>query len=392
MKPTRSAVFNSFFMAGYECADHLNCYGNRVNLLHLTHHHEQVLADYRALVALGITTVREGICWSSVEPHAYHYNFKELGMRIAAAQECGIQQVWDLCHFGFPDDLFPNHPHFAERFAALCHAFCLFYRQCTNQPLFVVPINEISFLAWLGGDVRGTVPYSINAGFDVKYHLCKAAIRGIKEIKELEPTATVLTSEPVVHVTTRIKERVEEATRYNEYQYQATDMLIGRMCPELGGQPELVDVIGQNYYSNCQWLTEGGELPWPATEQLRKPLAELLLQTSERYRKPLWLSETSAVGIKRGPWLREVSLQCIEAINRGADVKGICIYPILNRPDWDHPEHMHESGLWNCLPSGERVLEEGYYEVLRDLMLALGLQHALEPQQQPLVESTGTNG
>ncbi|MFC7667340.1 hypothetical protein ACFQT0_07895 [Hymenobacter humi] len=36
-------------------------------------------------------------------------------------------------------------------------------------------------------------------------------------------------------------------------QFQATDMLCGQMCPELGGAPELLDIVGFNYYYDNQW-------------------------------------------------------------------------------------------------------------------------------------------
>lgn len=380
-------LFNGFFMAGYECADHLNKYGNRVNLLQLTHHDEQVLGDYRALREAGITTVREGLCWSAVEPQPYHYNFREVKRRIAAAEECGIQQVWDLCHFGFPDDLYPTHPHFTNRFVALCRAFVSVFKQCSAQRLLVVPVNEISFLAWLGGDVRGTAPYAVNSGFDMKYHLCRAAIAGTAEIKDQDPEAVLLTSEPLIYVHANDTQD-RDAANFNAYQYQALDMLTGRLCPELGGQESYVDVIGQNYYPNCQWHAGGSELPWPCPEQKRIPLATLLQQTWQRYGKPMWLSETSATGYWRGPWLREVALECIQAINGGVDMRGLCLYPALNRPDWDNPQQMHESGLWDCLPSGERVLNAPYFEVLQDLMRAFATERPGPQQERASVELT----
>lgn len=382
----KKPLFSSFFMAGYECADHLNCYGNRVNLLQLTQHDVQVRNDYRILKQLGIATVREGICWSAVETQPYRYNFNEAERRIAAAEEYGIQQIWDLCHFGFPDDIYPTHPHFTKRFVALCKAFCEVYKNCSNQRLLVVPINEISFLAWLGGEAKGTAPFAVNSGYEVKYQLCKAAIAGIKEIKNCLPDAVVLTSEPLIKVHAENEREQAAADGYNEYQYQATDMLLGRMCAELGGGEEYVDVLGQNYYPNCQWLLNGQQLEWPELTQKRIPLTGLLLQTHQRYNKPLWLSETSGTDIKRGPWLREIALACRDVMAKGVEMHGICIYPIINRPDWDHPDQLHHSGLWDCLPGGERVLDKAYYEVIYDLMHGLGLQPYSAPDPRIVEE------
>ena len=91
--------FNSFFWGGFECADHINRSGDRINLLAETGHDQRVREDYGLLKAIGIETVREGICWSNVEKTPYSYDFSEVQVRIEAARELGIQQIWDLCHF-----------------------------------------------------------------------------------------------------------------------------------------------------------------------------------------------------------------------------------------------------------------------------------------------------
>ena len=118
--------FNSFWMAGYECSDKLNTFGNRVDFLNITGHSEAIYEDYSKLKDFNISTVREGIRWSFVEKQPYQYDFSVVACMIKAAKHYNIQQVWDLCHFGYPDDLTPLHPMFARRFAALCKAFIKF--------------------------------------------------------------------------------------------------------------------------------------------------------------------------------------------------------------------------------------------------------------------------
>src|SRR5690606_28213433 len=189
--------FQSFFMGGFECADHINRSGERVNLLKETAHDLRAMEDYQLLSEIGIRVVREGICWSQVEKSPYVYDFSEVHHRMEAAEKTGMQQLWDLVHFGYPDDLSPTHPKFCERFVGLCRAFADFYKQYSKQRLFVVPINEISFLSWHSGDVRGTVPFAVNSGWDIKYHLCKAAILGIQALKECDPSCRIMTVEPL---------------------------------------------------------------------------------------------------------------------------------------------------------------------------------------------------
>ncbi len=46
-------TFRTFFFGGYECADHINAYGNRVDLLQTTAHDTRVEEDYILLSRLG---------------------------------------------------------------------------------------------------------------------------------------------------------------------------------------------------------------------------------------------------------------------------------------------------------------------------------------------------
>jgi beta-glucosidase/6-phospho-beta-glucosidase/beta-galactosidase len=162
-----ASPFKSFWMGGFECTDQLNAFGHRVDFLPLTGHLPLINEDYTLLQDFNIGSVREGIRWSQVEKTPYHYDWSTVQLMLDAGRRHGIQQIWDLCHFGYPDDLTPLHPMFARRFAFLCRAFVDFYRQQRpDDVLIVTPINEVSFMSWLGGDVRGTSPYCVGQGWE----------------------------------------------------------------------------------------------------------------------------------------------------------------------------------------------------------------------------------
>lgn len=357
-------IFNTFFIGGYECADHINRSGERINLLQETQHDIRVTEDYEALCALGIKTVREGICWSNVEKSAGIFDFSEVYNRIKAAESFGIQQIWDLIHFGYPDGLYPTHPHFCDRFTALCQAFATFYKENAKQDLYVVPINEISFLSWHSGDVRGTVPFAVNSGWDIKYHLCKAAILGIKTLKEVDPDCVIVLVEPLVKIHCDENTSLEHANELNSHQFQAMDIIAGRMCPELGGSEDFLDILGFNYYWNCQWRANGETLDWPETEPLRMPVSDLLQIAYERYRKPIFLSETGHFGSGRVPWIEEITSECLIARENGVDFNGICIYPITDRPDWDDLTSYSNCGIWDLDALGNRVPTQEYIDAV----------------------------
>src|SRR5678815_37270 len=67
--------FKSFWMAGFECTDKLNAFGERVYLLNTTGHLALIDDDYQRLSVFGIRTVREGLRWSQVEKIPYQYDW-----------------------------------------------------------------------------------------------------------------------------------------------------------------------------------------------------------------------------------------------------------------------------------------------------------------------------
>ncbi len=376
-------------MAGYECTDKLNAWGNRVDFLEVTGHLEHIDADYQDIQQFNIRTVREGIRWSRVEKKPYEYDWQPVAGMIRRGQAGGVQQVWDLCHFGFPDDLSPLHPLFARRFAALCREFIRFYRSLVPDGILIVtPINEVSFLSWLGGDARGTSPYCINNGWEVKYGLMRAYIEGVAALREIDPGVRIMTTEPLVNMVPTLEadpEQIAQAARAHQDQYQATDMLCGRMCPELGGKPEYLDIIGLNYYYNNQWVVGTGQFLRWANEDLDprwRPLRELFLETYHRYGRPMVLSETSHPGEDRPGWIKFVSRESAAVIERGIPLWGICLYPIIDRPDWDHLTPWHRSGLWDAelddagIPTQQpyrRVLNQPYAHELREAQKRIAL-------------------
>lgn len=362
--------FSSFVLGGFECADQINGKGKRINLLSETQHDSRVEEDYLELKDLGILSVREGICWSQVESVSGHYDFSEVLNRMQCAQKHGIEQIWDIIHFGYPADIYPTHPGFTERFVSLCKAFTVFYLMNSESELKVIPINEISFLSWLSGEVAGTAPFMTKNGWDMKYLLCKAAIQGIKAIRSICFSVEVYLVEPLIWVHPWEIADLPKADLENGYQFQAADIIMGKICPELEGSPDLIDGVGINYYWNCQWKLGFGTLPWPDINNYRRPVSELLQLVWERYKKPVFISETGHFGSGRAEWITEIFEESAKALQLGVDLRGICIYPLVDRPDWDNLDFYHNSGLWDLTETKERIANLLYVEAILE-----GLQH-----------------
>ena len=397
--PAGPNPFRSFWWGGYECTDQLNCFGQRMDFLPLTGHLQLLDTDYAALAPFQIRTVREGIRWAHIEKTPYQYDFSTVRAMLAAGECHGIQQVWDLCHFGYPDDLTPLHPLFTRRFVGLCRAFVAFYRsQRPDGVLIVTPINEVSFISWLGGDARGTTPYCNHQGWEVKYGLMRAYIEGAHALREADPGIRLLTTEPLVNIvpprqpTPRQRREAQDGHRN---QFQATDMLSGRLCPELGGHAGLLDIVGFNYYYDNQWQNGTDlKLGWndAVPDPRWVPLRDLLRDAFRRYRRPFALTETSHPGRDRPLWLRMIAQECAAVLREGLPLQGICLYPIIDRPDWDHLDQWHQSGLWDAdlsRPGPARVLHQPSAEALlaaQAIVEAAALPMRRRPALPPLLE------
>jgi hypothetical protein len=162
-----------------------------------------------------------------------------------------------------------------------------------------------------------------------------------RAIKQRWPESTIVWAEPLIHIAPhdRRRETVRAAERNLQGMYQAYDWIMGMGEPELGGDPSLVDVVGWNYYPHNQWYFEGPTIPMGHHEY--RPLADMLVDVAARYNKPLFISETGAEGSGRPAWLHYVCDEVREAQARGADVQGVCIYPVTAYPGWDNSRHCH---------------------------------------------------
>ncbi|HEX5342258.1 MAG TPA: NAD(P)-binding protein [Duganella sp.] len=364
--------FTSFWQAGYEGADHINHLGVAQDMNHVTGHLQRAREDYLMLRQFGITTVRESAGWRLCERDG-HFDFSILDSRLQAARELGLQICWTFCHYGWPDDVDVFGPDFVPRFARYCSALAEYLAPWTGEAPVYSPINEISFTSW-GLSIRmfkfKNMHYE-RADVEGKRQLIRAQIAGCDAIRAVTPGARFLVCDPLIHVIApeHRPDWVQQAASWRASQFEAWDMLAGRTAPELGGAPHYLDLVGANYYHSNQW--ESGtnlRLWWHLADPRRMPLHRLLLELHQRYQRPLLIAETSHVGSGRGTWIREIANEAALARQLGADLRGACVYPAIDRPDWEHPEHWHRSGLWDLQHSGpdslSRVLVAPYAAAL----------------------------
>jgi hypothetical protein len=135
-------------------------------------------------------------------------------------------------------------------------------------------------------------------------------------------------------------------------------MLAGRADPDLGGSERYLDLVGVNYYPCGQWEAGTGRaLDWYLRDPRRARLSDLLKKVADRYGRPLLIAETGHRGISRGEWIREVASEVGVALRKGVPLEGVCLYPIIDRPDWNNLNQWHASGLWDLAIAADGTME-----------------------------------
>src|SRR5829696_1768589 len=140
-----SQLFQSWFIGGFECSTHRRRDGRRLDLLASTRHDVNAAADYRLLAEHGIRTVRDGLRWHLIEATPGYFDWSSFLPMVRAARDTHTQVIWDLAHWGWPDDLDVWTPAFIDRFARFAEAAASVVRDETDSLPFYVPVNEISF-------------------------------------------------------------------------------------------------------------------------------------------------------------------------------------------------------------------------------------------------------
>lgn len=357
-------LFQSFFQGGFECSTHRLANGRRLDIIASSQHDLHAEDDYRQLAGLGLHTVRDGLRWHRIETAPGTYDWTSIAPMLEAAQRDGTQVIWDLLHYGWPDDLDIWQPQFVERFAHFAGAAARLVADFSDAIPFYCPVNEISFTAWGGGDAGYLNPFGRGRGFELKVQLARASLAAMHAIRDVDPRARFVHCDPTINVITAA-ERPHEfwaAEGHRQAQYQGWDMLAGLSWPQLGGAPDLLDIVGVNYYSNNQWIHGG--TPIDRDHPQYRPLHRLLMEIYGRYGRPVLLAETGIEFDARPAWLQYVSSEVELARKKGVPMEGICLYPVLNHFGWDDDRPCQNGLLEHEWSNGHRGIYQPMAEEL----------------------------
>jgi beta-glucosidase/6-phospho-beta-glucosidase/beta-galactosidase len=383
----RPGLFPTFFLAGFECSTFHWKGGGRRDLTAETQHREHAAEDYAALRGLGIAVAREGVPWPLVDRGGGEYDFAPVEPMIEAMNAAQILPIWDLCHYGYPDDVDPFGPEFVPRFARYCGAAAAHLAARVRGPHFFTPINEITFWGFAGGEWGWAAPYGNDRETRVRFRrvLCEAAIAGVRAIRAVVPDARMVHVEPLIQVVPPADrpDLADEARHeMRDDAFFAWDVLSGRVHPELGGAPEVLDIVGANCYSfgQMEYRGSGPHVAMAPRDARIRPLCDMLGDVWERYRRPMIIAETSGLGDGRPAWLKDVMEESLAAVDRGIDLHGVCLFPAVDMPDWHTGEWLH-NGIADLVDEGgvlRRVPFAPYVEELRRWQRLLNRVTALD--------------
>ena len=367
------SLFRSFWQGGFECSSHRRAHDRRrVDVVAATRHDVLAESDYALLHGLGMRTVRDGLRWHLIEAEPGRYDWSSLERQLAGAAAAGTEVIWDLLHYGWPDDVDVWSPAFVTRFAAFAVAAARTIRAGTPGTRFYCPVNEVSFLSWGGGDAAYLNPFARGRGYELKVQLARAAIATMEAIRRDDPAARFVHVDPVINVITDPHRPWEapHAQGHRQAQFQGWDLIAGRIWPQIGGHADLLDIVGVNYYHNNQWI-HGGP-PIERHHPLHRPFHRILAETYARYGRPIFIAETGIEGDERPAWLAHIADEVRAARRLGVPVEGICLYPVLDHPGWDDDRACPNGLIGTRADGAGRVVNEAYAAELARQRLTLG--------------------
>lgn len=358
-------MFDSFFIAGFECATHRRRDGTRVDSIAAQRHDALARQDYLLARNAGLKTARDGLRWHLIEGRPGERDWSSWLPMLRAAREARVQVVWDLWHYGTPDWLDIFSPGFPERLAAFAEAAAELHRDESDAVPWWCPLNEINFFSFIAGEVPEFHPYASGRAVELKRQLVRAGVAVADAVRRVDPRARILWCEPAiqVHPDDHSPEAQAAAQARQASQYEAFDMLSGRSHPDLGGRPDVLDVVGLNFYPHNQFCTTGA--PVPLGHFAWRPFGGLLDAAWARYGRPIVITETGAENCGRAAWLHYVCGEVEDARDRGVPVEGVCWYPVTDYAGWDDGR-LCPTGLFSMPDAhGRRTVHERLMRELR---------------------------
>lgn len=348
-------------------------------------HFEHWREDLTLARELGLKAIRWGVPWYKVEPELGKFDWSWTDQVIPfMVEELKMLPVIDLMHYGCPLWLKREFASddYPQRVAAYAAEFAQRYKTLIS---WYTPLNEPIINALMCG-MRGLWPPYLKGDkgyIRIMLQLARGIIRTVQALKDIDPESVMVHVE-ATGLTRTVRDDLASLAREEQFRgYLCYDLISGRLThdhllfswlvrngaspdalDEIAKNPINLDVLGLNFYP--QWSTKllyidkRGRLAFSETEPEGDGFKELIKHYYERYKVPIMITETSAVGSDeiRQRWLRS-SVSMIRDLRAEAiPVMGYTWFPLFTMVDWRY--RFSEEPLENF------YLELGLYKLNRE--------------------------
>jgi beta-glucosidase/6-phospho-beta-glucosidase/beta-galactosidase len=324
----------------------------RVDEMEKCGHYSRWKEDFQLVTEMGIQYLRYGppLHKTFIGPGQYDWSFTDETFR--ELHRLGITPITDLCHFGVPDWLenFQN-PDFPAYFAEYASAFAKRFPWVR----YYTPVNEIFIGAMFSG-LYGWWNEQLNteqAFVKALKHLCKANLKAMHSILDLQPRAIFIQSESSEYFHPETPNSIALANTLNERRFLSLDLTYGRpvnatmyrFLMENGMTPDEYDwfyanhrkencVMGNDYYvTNEHQVHEDGT--WTASGEIFGYYV-ITHQYYDRYRLPVMHTETNLQNSEEAPtWLAKEWANLFRLRQDGVPIIGFTWYSLTDQVDWD---------------------------------------------------------
>ena len=348
-------------------------------------HYERWREDLELSRDLGLKAMRWGVPWYKVEPEQGKFDWRWTDEVIPfMVEDLKILPVIDLMHYGCPFWLkreFANKDY-PQRVADYAAAFAERYKGLIS---WYTPLNEPIINSLMCG-MRGLWPPYLKGDHGyirIMLQLARGIIHTVQALKSIDPNSVMVHVE-ATGLTRTVREDLASLAREEQFRgYLCFDLISGRLTHDHllfswlvrnGASPDMIDdiarnpidldIIGMNFYP--QWSTKllyidkRGKLAFSETEPEGDGFKELITHYYERYKVPIMITETSAVGSDeiRQRWLRSSVSMIRDLRVGGVPVIGYTWFPLFTMIDWRY--------RFSQEPLENFYLELGLYKLNRE--------------------------
>ena len=328
--------------------------GTRHDQLEQCGHYERWRDDFALASSLGVGALRYGPAWYRTNPAPGQYDWSSVDAQMHWLEKSGLVVIADLCHFGAPDWITGfQDPALRIHLADYAREFARRYPFVSH----FTPINEMfvaanfsAMMGWWNDCSTGTRSFArAIANVSMAHELAVEAILAER------PNATIVQVESIERFSPAddSREALTQTEFWSSARFAALDLTLGRTPsspmlallteaglttadfaflrePRARGQRWL----GVDYYiTSEQSVDDRGR---KRTARDRVGLAALGCEYYDRYRLPLFISETSRVASRAVDWLDDQWAETRMLMATGVPVRGFTWFPLGDVIDWRH--------------------------------------------------------